>query len=409
VTGSTQPTPSDTRVLVLTPTGRDSATTCAVLQEAGFQAEPCPDMPALCASIADGAGAALLAEEALTPHALGALSTVIKAQPAWSDFPIVLLSSSGRDTHESGRILAEIDAFTNAAILERPLRKATLVSALRVALRSRRRQYEMRSYLRDLALLEQEREDLLGQQRHIAETLQRTLLKAPAPDAFLNLEVETQYAPAWTEAMIGGDFFDVFAIGDKVALVVGDVVGKGMRAASMMAEVKFALRAIVMQNPNPAQALAQLNRYVLAAAPDDVNDDPRLVAVLLAVVNAGSGQTEIAVAGAEPPVLIRCGAKAEAILANGVPIGVMEKAAYDTASVTLGAGDILLLATDGITEARQGGEFYGPEGLMAAADAAALLGASLASCGEAIVADARAYSGGAFRDDVCLLLARWGV
>ena len=399
--------PSDARVLVLTPTGRDAATTCAVLSDAGFQAEPCPDISALCESIDEGAGAALLAEEALTPQALSALASVIKAQPAWSDFPIVILSSSGRDTVESRRILAEIDAFTNAAILERPLRKVTLVSALRVALRSRRRQYEMRSYLSDLALLEQEREDLLGRQRHIAETLQRTLLKAPAPDAFPNLEVVTQYAPAWTDAMIGGDFFDVFAIGDKVALVVGDVVGKGLRAASMMAEVKFALRAIVMQTPNPALALAQLNRYVLSATPDNANDDPRLVAVLLAVVNAGSGDAEIAVAGAEPPVIVRRGAKAEAVAASGVPVGVMEKASYDMVRVALTPGDVLLLATDGITEARQGGEFFGPEGLMMSADAAPL-DVSLSASGEAIIADARAYSGGTFRDDVCLLLARWG-
>ncbi|BDI34033.1 hypothetical protein CCAX7_60840 [Capsulimonas corticalis] len=397
----------DERVLVLTPTGRDAATTCAVLQEAGFHAESCPDMVSLCASIAEGAGAALLAEEALTPPALSALSAIVTAQPTWSDFPIVILSSSGRDTMESRRILAEIDVFTNAAILERPLRKATLISALRVSLRSRRRQYEMRSYLRDLALLEQEREDLLDQQRRIAETLQRSLLKAPAPDAFPNLEVVTQYAPAWTEAMIGGDFFDVFAVGDKVALVVGDVVGKGLRAASQMAEVKFALRAIVLQEPDPALAMAQLNRYVMAAGPDEINDDPRLVAVLLAVVNIQTGHAEIAVAGAEPPILIRRGRKAEPVDANGVPIGVMEKVSYEMRRVTLSTGDVLLLATDGVTEARQGGEFFGPEGLMAAADSAPLE-TSLADSGEAIIAVARAYSGGTFRDDVCLLLARWG-
>ena len=402
-----QPRSSDARVLVLTPVGRDAATTCGVLNESGFLAESCPDMASLCESIAEGAGAALIAEEALTSEALLLLSEIVTSQPAWSDFPIVILLPSGRDTQQIRNVLAELDVFTNAAILERPLRRATLISALRVALRSRQRQYELRSYLRDLALLEREREDLLGQQRHIAETLQRSLLKAPAPNAFPNVEVVTQYAPAWTEAMIGGDFFDVFAIGDKVALVVGDVVGKGLRAASQMAEVKFALRAIVMQELNPGKALSRLNSYIMAALPDSIDDDPRLVAVLLAVVNVRTGRAKIAVAGAEPPVLIRRGRKARAVAASGVPIGVMEKASYDVASLTMNSGDILLFATDGVTEARRDGEFFGSEGLMAATNAAPL-DASLAEAGEAIVAAARDYSGGAFRDDVCLLLARWG-
>jgi serine phosphatase RsbU (regulator of sigma subunit) len=405
-------------VLVLAPLGRDGEVTSAVLAGAGIGAAVCADMARLCQALAEGAGAgaaaaAVITEEALTSPALRALAEALAAQPPWSDFPLVILASGGRGTQESRSALLELGSFTNAMILERPLRIPSLVSAVRVALRSRERQYELRAYLREREQMQARRDELLRQQRRIAETLQLSLLEAPSAGAFPGLQISTRYVPAWTDALVGGDFYDVFGFEGKVALVVGDVVGKGLAAASHMAEVKFALRAIVREHSHPARALARLNQYVTGFEPDVFRADQGLVAVLLVVIDTRTGGATVAAAGAEPPVLVRPGKRPEAVEAGGPPIGVAgmdmpKDVSYDTARFTLHPGDMLFLTTDGITEARRGRAFLGIEGLLRVVQQARQQpGATLDSIAESIVGEARGFSGGSFRDDVCLLAARW--
>jgi serine phosphatase RsbU (regulator of sigma subunit) len=416
---------ADRRVLVLIPPGRGGHVTCGVLAEADIDATACADMAQLCCALSGGAGAAaVLTDEVLTPAALRALADALATQPAWSDFPLVILAGGGRGTPESQLALAEVGSFTNATVLERPLRITTLVSAVKVALRSRERQFELRDHLHEREQLEARREELLRQQRRIAETLQLSLLKAPPAGAFAVLDVSTRYTPAGTDALIGGDFYDVFGFDGKVALVVGDVVGKGLTAASHMAEVKFALRAIVREQSDPAKALTRLSEYVTGFEPSDFDVREGLVAVLLAVIDTRTGRASVAAAGAEPPLVLREGQGAMALEASGVPIGVTrtdlaegaqqegsERAAYKSAELTLRPGDTLILTTDGITEARRGGrgrEFFGIAGLLNALQgAAAQPGATPAAILESALREARAFSGEDFRDDVCLLAARW--
>jgi len=403
----------DNRVLVLTPGGRDGAVTCGVFAGAGIAAVACADMDQLCrALLSEGAGAAVVAEEALTGPALQALARAMAAQAPWSDFPLIILTSGGRATHESQLALVELGSFTNATLLERPLRITTLVSAVRVALRSRARQYELRAHLRSREQMEARRDELLRQQRRIAETLQLSLLKAPPADAFPSLEVSTQYVPAGADAMIGGDFYDVFGFDHRVALVVGDVVGKGLAAASHMAEVKFALRAIVREHVRPAKSLVKLGQYMTGFQPADFSVEDSLVAVLLAVIDTRTGRAEVAAGGAEPPILRRAAGGAVELEARGVPIGVAdldlhEDSSYETATLTLAPGDTLFLTTDGITEARRGRRFFGMDGLLGAIDRASAVDGPLHETAETIIREAREFGGGAFRDDVCLLAARW--
>jgi serine phosphatase RsbU (regulator of sigma subunit) len=103
-------------------------------------------------------------------------------------------------------------------------------------------------------------------QQRIAETLQRSLLLTPPANAFPGIEISTRYEAAWEEAQIGGDFHDAFQVdGGKVALVVGDVTGKGLAAASYTAEIKFALRAYLRESDDPAAALQRLNHFLVGA------------------------------------------------------------------------------------------------------------------------------------------------
>jgi PAS domain S-box-containing protein len=135
-------------VFVLAPAGRDATVTVGVLSEGGFSARVCPSIGALCIRIKKGAGAAVIAEEALGPAALDQLARGLRKQPPWSDFPLVLLIGS-RGRAVIPRILEAVGTAGSVTLLERPMMRVALVSAVRVALTARRRQYEIRDHLRE--------------------------------------------------------------------------------------------------------------------------------------------------------------------------------------------------------------------------------------------------------------------
>src|SRR5581483_2931668 len=135
------------RILVLTPTGNDALNATLVLQEAGLEPEICLELPDACAKISEGAGALLIAEEAFTPEGTQCLIQSLAGQPPWSDIPVVLVTSGenvARDVQSALKIVAPAG---NVTLLERPLRPSTLVSSLQVALRARKRQYQLRDLL----------------------------------------------------------------------------------------------------------------------------------------------------------------------------------------------------------------------------------------------------------------------
>jgi len=143
----TTPDRRDEQILVLAPTGRDAALACTALGRAGLAAEACDDVAELCRRLGSGAGAALVTEEALPPPALRCLVDAMGGQPAWSDFPLVVLTGGGEATQAGVRALRALESLGNVTFLERPVRVMTLVSTLRAALGTRRRQYEVRDLL----------------------------------------------------------------------------------------------------------------------------------------------------------------------------------------------------------------------------------------------------------------------
>ena len=146
-------------VAVLAPTGRDGPLSERVLGRWGIQTIAYHDIEALCAAIHRGVGVVLLSEEALAPGSRERLLQELDAQPSWSDVPVIILTAEG----ELSRIIAEgIAALAergNITLLERPVRVATLVTALRSALRARERQYEVRDSLRELQAAREAAED----------------------------------------------------------------------------------------------------------------------------------------------------------------------------------------------------------------------------------------------------------
>src|SRR5437764_3350714 len=130
-----RPVPEDLaeRVLVLAPTGRDGPLACRVLRRAGLSAQVCADAPALCRELEAGAGAALLAEEALDPAATQRLSAALSGQPPWSDLPLVVVTRRCETSKPRLRALRLLEPLRNVTFLERPVRVMTLVSTVRMA------------------------------------------------------------------------------------------------------------------------------------------------------------------------------------------------------------------------------------------------------------------------------------
>jgi PAS domain S-box-containing protein len=137
-------------ILILTPTGRDATLASATLAEAGIRGEVCASLGEMCSRIGEDAAALLLAEEALSAAELPQFLECLHAQPAWSDLPLLVLTSPGR-TDEAGsvQILQLFGPSGNVTLLERPLRTLVLVSTVQVALRARRRQYQVRDLLEE--------------------------------------------------------------------------------------------------------------------------------------------------------------------------------------------------------------------------------------------------------------------
>ena len=194
-------------------------------------------------------------------------------------------------------------------------------------------------------------------QRRVARSLQAGLLSTEMP-RLEGFEVAAVYEPASGEADVGGDFFDVYGLGnDKYAVVVGDVSGKGAEAAARTAMAKYMLRAFTIRNPAPASALYYLNN----ALAQDLEAD-RFATLVYGVFNSDSRGWTIARGGHPPPLLFRASDGSVTAYEElvGSILGAFEEMEFEEASFVMEPGDVFLIYTDGLIEARNDeGAFYG--------------------------------------------------
>jgi signal transduction histidine kinase len=145
--GVLAPGDPEQRVLVLAPHGRNAELISSALARAGFAFFTCRDVSQLCEEILKPAGAVILCEEALNRTRLQCLVETIDQQPPWSEIPLLVLTGAGTTTRGSFQVAQALAPRGNATLIERPVRILTLLSAVRAALRARRRQYELRDLL----------------------------------------------------------------------------------------------------------------------------------------------------------------------------------------------------------------------------------------------------------------------
>ncbi len=192
-----------------------------------------------------------------------------------------------------------------------------------------------------------ERARLYERERSTAVTLQRSLLPASLPEV-PGVELAASFRAGSAEADVGGDWYDVFALPDgRLVLVVGDVMGKGVRAAAGMGRLRSALRALAHANPLPEAVLTGLDRVFTAT-----EDQDQIATLVYLLVNPVARRAAVGAAGHLPLVLRRSGRAPELVDAGSgsTPLGWPEPRHQRT--LELGPGDVLLGLTDGLVERR---------------------------------------------------------
>jgi sigma-B regulation protein RsbU (phosphoserine phosphatase) len=217
--------------------------------------------------------------------------------------------------------------------------------------------------------------------------------------------VASDYRPA---REIGGDFFDVFpvlepSLPDQLALVIADVSGKGISAALLMAFLRPVIRAAIDHTGDPVEALERVNRILV-----EERQTGMFVTVLCGVLDLRRGELRFASAGHEAPILIPAdGSEPRAAPDGGPLIGLFPRLGLEEQRLAIGPGDLLVLYTDGVTDAiSPAGERYGDDRFAArlgsgarAADADAVV--------QAVVADVLSFQGDALpADDLALLVLK---
>lgn len=236
------------------------------------------------------------------------------------------------------------------------------------------------------------------QERHIAETLQQALIAEELP-TLEGLELAALYQAA-AGFQVGGDFYSAWPVADgRLALLVGDVSGKGVEAAGMTAMVRYMAEALSQHRPSPADLIDELNALLHPRMPDG-----SLVTLVLAVVDTAAGTLRWCSAGHPPPVLIGADGGTTMLDDPGPPCGAFAGATFRESVEPFNNGDLLFLYTDGITEARRQGREFGEEGLLDALRDAS--GEEPAQLARSVYAAARTWCGGRLTDDVAIAVAR---
>jgi anti-sigma regulatory factor (Ser/Thr protein kinase) len=182
-------------------------------------------------------------------------------------------------------------------------------------------------------------------ERSVAETLQRSLLREKLPDV-AGLRIAAHYEPGSTEARIGGDWYDAVPLRDgRVAMVIGDVVGRGIKAAARMAHLQSAVRAYALEGLRPALILERMNSFVYEL------DESGTATLLIAVIDPESETTTLASAGHPPPLIVP--PEGESVFAEGppgTPLGAFGLPTYEESVVSTPAGSTMIMYTDGLVE-----------------------------------------------------------
>jgi len=236
--------------------------------------------------------------------------------------------------------------------------------------------------------------EMQEQELERAREIQQSLLPKDIPQ-LPGFEIAAAWRPA---RMVGGDYFDVVRLGEKrVAICIADVVGKGVSAALLMANVQATVRAFARDAESPAKLCSRVNSVLCGNIATE-----KFVSFFYGVLDAGRRTLQCCNAGHPSPILVSSDS-VRSLAADGAVLGVFPTWKYEESTISLSPGDRLLLFTDGITEASgPDGQEFGEDNIAALAKANRAISAS--ELNNHVLAQATDFCGGQFQDDATLLV-----
>ena len=309
---------------------------------------------------------------------------------------VIVVTDNGRRTQVEARLVDHADDFVNGSLGEE-----VLLARVRVALR-------MRAVLDELARKNNELEGLyarvdnmarrMAEELRLASHVQRSLL--PPPLHHPHLDVAGEFIPV---REIGGDYYDLIPLDrGRLAVAIGDVMGKGVPAALLAANLKACLRAQVQASETaPEEMIARVNRLFWEVTPKGL-----FASLFFGVLDREAGVIDYVNAGHEQPFVVGTGGALLDLAEGGTVLGLLEKSRYLRGQAPLGPGDMIVFFSDGLTDRTSPvGEMFGVERLKEAAarsrgDAARIALYSL-------LGEVQGFSGGLpAEDDVTLIVTR---
>jgi len=190
-----------------------------------------------------------------------------------------------------------------------------------------------------------ENAQLYVEQRSVAQILQQSLLPTTLP-AVAGIECAARYLPGVDGVDVGGDWYDITDVDGRLLFVVGDVSGRGVQAASVMASLRYSMHAYAMQGDAPENILEKSSRLVSLVR------DGHFATVLCGVVDIGANTLTLANAGHPDPLLISNGSAIFVGTERGLPVGIESDATYTPITIPVPTGATMLAFTDGLVERR---------------------------------------------------------
>lgn len=269
------------------------------------------------------------------PDAQG-LEAVLQVRDAAPDVPIVVLS--GQD--DEAIALRAVQEGAQDYLSKARIDHEGIGRAIRYSIERKRAEGERARRLREQAAR--------AQAEAIAETLQRSFLPERLPE-FPGVSLAARYIPGTAGVEVGGDWYDVFVLtGGHLGVAMGDVVGRGVGAASLMGQLRNALRAYAFEGHEPAAVAERLNRLVQSLNPGQI------ATVVYLVLEPDTRTVRFTSAGHLPPLLVAPdGAAAFLETGGSPPLGAAAYVPYRESHVTLEPGSTLVVYTDGLVERRE--------------------------------------------------------
>lgn len=253
--------------------------------------------------------------------------------------------------------------------------------------------------IKEAVEFERQQAKLLEKEQHISEVLQKALI----PEADYHIpccDLGIRYESAYAEARVGGDFYDIFEISEnKIAILIGNVAGKGLEASIQVAAVRHTIRSYAFLDPRPGRVLTLANE----ALSRDSSTEITMVTAFFAVLDTSIGALTYANAGHEIPFIRRFYGEVEELNAEGLVFGVMPGYQYKEQSALLHDKDRVVTFTDGVTEARtNGSNIFGKEGVSSFL--AATQNISAEEIAKDLLQAAKDFSGGKLKDDAAVVV-----